>query len=26
VTDVVGFFSFLGVATLFMGMLEAGAK
>jgi magnesium transporter len=26
VTDVVGFFSFLGVATLFMGMLEAAPK
>jgi magnesium transporter len=26
VTDVVGFFSFLGIATLFAGMLGAGAK
>jgi len=26
VTDVVGFFSFLGIATVFAGMLEAGAK
>jgi magnesium transporter len=26
VTDVVGFFSFLGIATLFATMLEAGPK